>query len=110
VASTQLLIRLRDELGRRFKCNVSVRQRGKYIQRLLEDALPLADGGDDDPLYQAALAVEQDHDWRPKWPSGKSPGSMMGSVTPPPRRSAVERWVLCRPPVGLRFDAAIFGG
>ena len=61
MATTQLLIHLPDELARRFKRNVSVRQRSKYIQRLLEDALPPEDGGDDDPLYQAALAVEQEH-------------------------------------------------
>jgi hypothetical protein len=30
------------------------------IQRLLEGALPPEDGSDDDPLYQAALAVEQE--------------------------------------------------
>ena len=59
--TTQLLIHLPDELVRRFRRNVSMRQRSKYIQRLLEDALPPEDGGDDDPLYQAALAVEQDH-------------------------------------------------
>ena len=59
--TTQLLIHLPDELARRFKRNVSVRQRSKYVQRLLEDALPPEDGGDDDPLYQAALAVEQEH-------------------------------------------------
>ena len=61
MATTQLLIHLPDELARRFRRNVSMRQRSKYIQRLLEDALPPEDGGDDDPLYQAALAVEQDH-------------------------------------------------
>ena len=61
MSTTQLLIHLPDELARRFKRNVSVRQRSKYIQRLLEDALPPEDGGDDDPLYQAALAVEQEH-------------------------------------------------
>ena len=61
MATTQLLIHLPDELARRFKRNVSVRQRSKYIQNLLEDALPSEDGSDDDPLYQAALAVEQEH-------------------------------------------------
>jgi hypothetical protein len=61
MSTTQLLIHLPDGLARRFKRNVSVRQRSKYIQRLLEDALPPEDGGDDDPLYQAALAVEQEH-------------------------------------------------
>jgi hypothetical protein len=59
--TTQLLIRLPDALVRRFKGNVPARQRSKFIERLLEDALPPEDGSDDDPLYQAALAVEQEH-------------------------------------------------
>ena len=58
----QLLIRLPDALARRFKRNVSVRQRSKFIQRLLEEALPPEDGSDDDPLYQAALAVEKENE------------------------------------------------
>jgi predicted transcriptional regulator len=62
LATTRLLIRLPDALVRRFKRNVSVRQRSKFIQRLLEYALPPEDGSDDDPLYQAALAVEQEHE------------------------------------------------
>ena len=37
-----------------------MRQRSKFIQRLLEDALPLEDGGDDDPLYQTVLAAEKE--------------------------------------------------
>jgi hypothetical protein len=61
VAATQVLIHLPDVLVRRFKRNVSVRQRSKFIQRLLEDALPPEDGGDNDPLYRAALAVEKEH-------------------------------------------------
>jgi predicted transcriptional regulator len=60
LATTQLLIRLPDALVRRFKRSVSVRQRSMFIQRLLEDALPPEDGSDDDPLYQAALALEQE--------------------------------------------------
>jgi hypothetical protein len=59
VATTQLLVHLPDGLLRRFKRHVSVRQRSRFIQRLLEDALPSEDR-DDDPLYQAALAVEED--------------------------------------------------
>lgn len=62
MATTQLPIRLPDALVRRFKHNVSVRQRSKFIQRLLEDALPPEDESDDDPLYQAALAVEKEHE------------------------------------------------
>jgi hypothetical protein len=62
MSNSQLLIHLPDELVRRFKRNVSVRQRSKFIQRLLEEALPPEDGGDDDPLYQAALAVEKERE------------------------------------------------
>jgi hypothetical protein len=58
--TTPLLIRLPDELVRHFRRSVSVRQRSKFIQRLLEDALPPEDGGPDDPLYRVALAVEED--------------------------------------------------
>ena len=62
MATTQLLIRLPEEIVKRFKRNVSVRQRSRFIERLLEEALPPGDAGDDDPLYRAALAVEQDQD------------------------------------------------
>jgi hypothetical protein len=62
MATTQLLIRLPDELVRRFKRSVPVRQRSRFVERLLEQALPPADASDDDPLYQAALMVEQDQD------------------------------------------------
>ena len=59
MSTTQLLIRLPDDLARRFKRSVSPRHRSKFIERLLEEALPLEEG-DDDPLYRAALAVEQE--------------------------------------------------
>jgi hypothetical protein len=58
--STQLLVRLPDPLVRRFKRSVAPRQRSKFIENLLEQALPVLEVDDDDPLYQAALAVEQD--------------------------------------------------
>ena len=57
--STQLLVRLPDDLVRRFKRTVAPRQRSRFVQNLLEQALPPADANDD-PLYQAALAVETD--------------------------------------------------
>ena len=57
---TQLLIHLPDALARRFKRRVAVRQRSKFIERLLEEALPAEAVADDDPLYQTALAVEKD--------------------------------------------------
>ena len=59
MVTTQLLIRLPDALVKRFKRNVSVRQRSRFIERLLEEALPPEDASDDDPLYQAALAAEE---------------------------------------------------
>ena len=56
----QLLVRLPEELVRRFKRAVAPRQRSKFVERLLEEALPPDEISDSDPLYQAALAVEQD--------------------------------------------------
>ena len=55
----QLLVRLPEELARRFRRQVPARGRSAFVQRLLEEALP-ADAGDDDPLYRAALDVESD--------------------------------------------------
>jgi hypothetical protein len=55
----QLLLRLPDDLVRRFKRNVPSRRRSAFVQQLLEQALP-SEQGDDDPLYRVALAVEQD--------------------------------------------------
>jgi hypothetical protein len=60
MTTAQLLIRLPDGLVGRFKRNVSPRQRSKFIERLLEEALPPEDGDDNDPLYQVAMAVEKD--------------------------------------------------
>ena len=56
----QLLVRLPEELVRRFKRTVAPRQRSKFIEQLLEQALPPDEVSDSDPLYPAALAVEQD--------------------------------------------------
>ena len=67
----QLLVRLPEELVRRFKRAVAPRRRSKFIEQLLEQALPLEETGDSDPLYQAALAVEGTKPWRRRWPSGK---------------------------------------
>ena len=53
----QILVRIPDELARRFKRRVPARGRSAFVQRLLEQALP---PDEDDPLYQAALAVEHD--------------------------------------------------
>jgi hypothetical protein len=59
MATEQLLLRLPDDLVRRFKRSVPSRRRSAFVQQLLEQALPPVHG-DDDPLYQAALAVERD--------------------------------------------------
>ena len=59
MATQQLLVRLLEELARRLKRQVPARGRSAFVQRLLEQALAL-EGGDDAPLYQAALKVEQD--------------------------------------------------
>ncbi len=54
----QLLIRLPEDLVRRLKRRVPARQRSDFLRALIEQALPPDD--ENDPLYQAALAVEQD--------------------------------------------------
>jgi hypothetical protein len=59
MATEQLLLRLPGDRVRRFKRSVPSRRRSAFVQQLLEQALPPAQG-DDDPLYQAALAVEGD--------------------------------------------------
>jgi hypothetical protein len=60
MATQQLLLHLPDELVRRLKRNVAPRQRSKFIQDLLEQALPPDGVVEQDPLYLAALAVEED--------------------------------------------------
>ncbi len=59
MATQQLLVRLPEELARRLKHQVPACGRSAFVQRLLEQALA-PDDGEDDPLYQAALDVEQD--------------------------------------------------
>jgi hypothetical protein len=56
----QLLLHLLEDLVRRFKRAIAARQRSKFVERLLEEALPPEELRDDDPLYQAAQAVEAD--------------------------------------------------
>ena len=60
MSTQQVLVHLPEELVRRFRRAVAPRQRSKFIERLLEEALPPEDASDDDPLYLAALEVEQD--------------------------------------------------
>jgi hypothetical protein len=60
MATQQLLLHLPDELIRRLKRTVPPRRRSKFIQDLLEQALPPDGVVETDPLYQAALAAEED--------------------------------------------------
>jgi hypothetical protein len=55
----QLLLRLPEDLARRFRRAVPNRERSLFVRQLLERALPPEDS-DDDPLYRAALEVERD--------------------------------------------------
>lgn len=59
MATQQVLIRLPEDLARRFRRRVPVRGRSAFLQTLLEQALP-PDTDDNDPVYLAGLAVEQD--------------------------------------------------
>ena len=65
MATTQLLVHLPDGLLRRFKRHVSVRPRSRFIQRLLEDALPPEDR-DDDPLSKRHWPSRKTRHWRLK--------------------------------------------
>ena len=60
MATQQLLLHLPDELVRRLKRAIALRQRSKFIQDLLEQALPPDGVAETDPLYLAALEVEKD--------------------------------------------------
>jgi hypothetical protein len=60
MATQQLLLHLPDELVRRLKRAIPPRGRSRFIQDLLEQALPLDGVAEADPLYLAALEVEKD--------------------------------------------------
>jgi metal-responsive CopG/Arc/MetJ family transcriptional regulator len=60
MATEQLLLRLPEELVRKFRRVVPERQRSAFVRNLLEQALAANFDDDSDPLYLAALAVEQD--------------------------------------------------
>jgi hypothetical protein len=60
MTTQQVLLRLPEDLVRRFERTVAPRERSKFVQHLLEQALPPDEVSDSDPLYQAALAVERD--------------------------------------------------
>ncbi len=59
MSTEQVLLRLPGDLVRRFKQVVPARERSAYVRQLLEQSLPPVDS-DNDPLFLAALAVEQE--------------------------------------------------
>ena len=59
MSTQQILLRIPDSLAQRFRRQVPARGRSAFMQTLLEHAL-VPEGSEDDPLYLAALAVEQD--------------------------------------------------
>jgi hypothetical protein len=75
ISTTQVLIHLPDELVRRFKRHISVRQRSRFIQRLLEDALPPEDGAMTIPCFRPRSPSRKNTSWHQKWPSGRLPRS-----------------------------------
>jgi hypothetical protein len=53
----QILLHLSEDIARRFKQAVPARQRSRFVEQLIQEALP---SEDDDPLYRIALEVQQD--------------------------------------------------
>jgi hypothetical protein len=60
MTTQQLLLRLPEDLVRRLRRTIAPRERSKFVQHLLEQALPPDAVTESDPLYRAALAAEQD--------------------------------------------------
>jgi hypothetical protein len=88
MANHPLLLRLPEELIRRFKRQVPPRQRSLFVQDLLERSLP-PDAGEDDPLFQAALAVERDERLAAEmadWDAAAGDGLAVEGERPPPPR------------------------
>lgn len=84
----QLLVRLPEELVRRFKRSVAPRQRSKFIARLLDQALPPDEISDSDPLFQAALAVEEDEALAAEMAEWEAATIDDGLTADPPKRKA----------------------
>ncbi len=84
----QLLVRLPEELVRRFKRSVAPRQRSQFIARLLDQALPPDEVSDSDPLYRAALAVEQDEALAAEMSEWEAATIDDGLAADPPKRTA----------------------
>lgn len=60
--TTQLLVRLPEELARRLKQHIPARRRSAFVGQLIEQALPPEEEDDNDPLYLAALEVERNEE------------------------------------------------
>ena len=86
MSTQQVLVRLPEELARRFKRRIPARGRSAFVQRLLEEALPL-EADDDDPLYRAAVEIERDNELAAEmaeWDATVGDGLIM--ATPPSER------------------------
>jgi hypothetical protein len=89
MATQQLLLHLPDELVRRLKRAVPARQRSKFIQDLLEQALPPDGVAEADPLYLAALSVEADEALAAEM-AGWEPAMVADGVAVPSRDGTTE--------------------
>jgi hypothetical protein len=87
MATQQLLLHLPDELVRRLKRAVPARSRSKFIQDLLEQALPPDGIAETDPLYLAALEVEKDEALTAEMASWE-PATLGDGVATPPANGA----------------------
>jgi metal-responsive CopG/Arc/MetJ family transcriptional regulator len=84
MGTQQLLVRLPEELARRLKRQVPARKRSAFVQHLLEQALASQED-EDDPLYRAALAVEQDQQLAAEmseWDGTVADGLGLGPLAP----------------------------
>ena len=82
----QLLLHLPPDLVRRLKHAVPARQRSAFISRLLEAALPPEPT---DPLYEAALAAENDATLSAEmaeWEHATFADGLAAPASPPTRR------------------------
>jgi hypothetical protein len=83
----QLLLRLPEELVRRFRSAVPRRERSSFVQHLLEQALPRVNG-EDDPLYRAALEVDRNAQLNAEmaeWESAIADDGLCEAEAPPRR-------------------------
>jgi len=85
MSNHQVLMRLPEDVVRRLKRQVPARERSRFVAGLLDRALP---PDSDDPLHQAALAVERDRglaEEMAEWDATAADGLDSPTATPPER-------------------------